>query len=206
MGTTLTGSCPQCDRKFSIFEERCGQISLSIEDRSRELSIMLCGNARKFYFDVIKNKNLTLGELVQKTKERFQTKERVRNLLREWSTPSLTSILSVIVEKSNMECLELLITRIYYIQASPPKEYRNDNSLKNKLLNAVIDREDCQLAYFKPAEKVQGIIADLHSSLVPVKKALQIDAMVVDRKFRRNKKKGRKFFVCKREGCWSTKH
>lgn len=213
------GTTDNFERKFLLFLERCDQADILNEDRNRAFSIMLTGHARQFYFDSLKRKNLSLVELEAAVKSRFLTPERTRALLREWEALSLMSIMSLHTSKSASSCLELLIEKLSDIQSSLPIEYRNETILKNKLLNAVKDVKDCQLAYHKPADTVQGVISDLHASLATLKTrgteatAFEPSANFVDRRLVRNKpskppstSSSKKCFVCGRPGCWSTNH
>lgn len=116
--------------------------------------------------------------------------------------------------KKAIDCLDLLVTRLEDIQSGLTKDYQKEVFLKNKLLNAVKDIEACKLAYYKPADDLEGVIADLHSSLAAMPHATKpvLDAHFVDRKFRgdrRSRDRGinhRTCFVCKRKRCWSTDH
>lgn len=210
------------DRKFLLFLERCDQSGIPISERHRAFSIMLSSNARQYYFDHLQNKGLNLEELSSATKERFHTEERIRTLLREWESITLGSIKKKYTGKSSTACLEILLTRIQDIQLSLPKEYRNDVLLKNKILNAVKDVEECKLAYYKPADSINGVIADLHSALATASAAKTTtvttttppihtsrpttEAYYVDRRYH-NKRNNKKYcLVCKKKGCWSTNH
>lgn len=57
------------------------------------------------------------------------------------------------------------LTRLTDIQISLPKQYHFEIILKNTIVNAVKDIEECKLAYRKPASSTHGVISDLHSSL-----------------------------------------
>lgn len=62
-----------------LFIERCGQADIPDEERKRSFSIMICRNARQFYFYVLFKDNLDLSTLASRVKERFQTPERTRH-------------------------------------------------------------------------------------------------------------------------------
>ena len=197
------------DRKYDLFCERCEQVGISGEDRMKAVSIMLCGNAIQFYLKNVKGHHHTFAECVNAIKSRFVTKESSRSLLREWDTLTLNKVMEDNTEKSATDCLELLVTRLQEIQSSLPTDYHSDIILSNKLLNAISDVEACRLAYQKPADTLQGIISDLHSSLATFY-AKNINAtsnaFFIDRKFHNRSKHKKKCFVCKKLGCWSTNH
>lgn len=71
------------DRKNILILDRCDQADVFGNDRSRVFSIMLTANARQFYLDALRHKNLELEELVKAVKKRFYTPERSRALVSE---------------------------------------------------------------------------------------------------------------------------
>lgn len=82
------------------------------------------------------------------------------------------------------------------------------------VFNAVTDIESCKLAYYSPATDLEGVIADLLSSLeaIPAVKKPILEAHFVDIRFRGDcnshdtNNKSVSCFVCKRKGCLSTNH
>lgn len=104
---------------------------------------MLTDNARQFYLDVLRQKNLSLEELLKATKYRFQTPEQTHALLRDWDSLSSTVIMSSIMDKSLSDCFEILLARLPDIQASLLDEYRNNKIVREKLLNSVRGVPDC---------------------------------------------------------------
>lgn len=52
------------DREYQLFEDRCEQFGINDDHRRIELSTMLCGAARQFYFDFLKSKNLELNDII----------------------------------------------------------------------------------------------------------------------------------------------
>lgn len=71
------------ERKFMLFLERCEKGDNLDEDLNRVFPVMLTGNARQFYFDFLKLRNVSLAELESEIKSRFLTPERTGALLRE---------------------------------------------------------------------------------------------------------------------------
>lgn len=130
---------------------------------------MLTGHARQFYFDSLKRKDMSLVELQAAMKSLFLTPERTRALLRGWNALSLMAIMFLHTNESPSSCLKLLIEKPSDIQSSLLTEYRNETILENKLLNAVKDVKNCQLAYHKPTDAVQGVVSDLYASLATLK-------------------------------------
>ena len=207
------------DRKLCLFHERCQQSNVAADSKHLAFSIMLAGRARDFYFDNLRDKGLSFEELVAAVKRRFITAEHERTLVREWDSLSLNAIMSENVGKPRKHCLEELVGRMHALQSGLPSAYRNDEIFKNKLLNAVKDVESCRFAYFKPADTVEGLISDLHSSLAvepSSKSSPAVDAHFIDRRFKGQRgrtpdgkgshRKDLSCLVCHKKGCWSTNH
>lgn len=120
----------------------------------------------------------------------------------------------------SLSCFELIIENILDIQSSLSSEYRNESVLQNKLLIAIKYVKSCQLAYYKPAETVQGVISDLHVSLATAKRYnldhanhIASSALFVNRRYTRkdagkvnNSSTSKNYYVCKRIGCCSSNH
>lgn len=153
--------------------------------------IKLTGNARQYYLDTLRSKNLSIDNLFKSIKDRFQTPERTRVLLREWDSLLLNGIMSNNPDIPQSECLEQLLARFSDIQASLLNEHRNRTILPDRLLNSVKDVSGCQLVYQKPANTAQGVISDLHASLAMCKRPSSqslfaqpiLDVSYVDRRY-----------------------
>lgn len=152
-------------RKFNLFVDRCNHVKISDDDRPKALSIMLTEPASTFYQDYLRQKNLSLTELADAMKESLQPPERKRALLREWNSLTLKTMFESNIDKSPVECLELLITRLSEIQSNLQTEHRKDTILRDRLLIATLEVDACRLAYHKPSDTLQGVISDGHASL-----------------------------------------
>lgn len=71
------------ERKFALYLERCDQNNFDNDTRKRGFSIILCGIARQFYFDKLRDKDISLEQLADAVKRRSNTEEQTRALLRE---------------------------------------------------------------------------------------------------------------------------
>lgn len=123
------------------------------------------------------------------------------------------------VGKYASSCLELLIEKLSDIQTTLPDEYRHETILRNKPLNEAINVESCQLAYHRPADTIQGVNSDLHSSLATTRTGPSSfmqpapTAPFVNRRLVRKKQsevsvssRSEKCFVCGVYGYLSTNH
>lgn len=198
--------------KLVVFEERCDQNNVQRSEKLRALSAMLDGSALTFFLNRIKPHTNQYGEAINMLRTRFETKERMISLTREWDGTHIKKFFAKYPEKEPNEVLQKMVDRLEYLQLCLPSSYRTDEMLMAKLLISVDTVKCFDLARQKPATTVEGIIADLHTSISTYPKPPTDDVPTVnmtDRKRRvgtyshRGKKR---CFVCGSEGCWSTKH
>lgn len=78
---------------------------------------------------------------------------------------SLELVIAGLPSKSLNECLDVLVSLLQDIQASLSSGYRRDSILRNRLLNAVRDFEQCRLGRHRPADAFHDVVFDHHSSL-----------------------------------------
>lgn len=179
---------------------------------------MLSNLSRDFYFDSLRGKDLSFREMTAAVKRWSITAEHEQNLLCEWDNLTLNSVMAANAEKSPTFRLEELVTCMHALKSGLPGAYLNDKIFKNKLLNAAHDVYASTLAYFKPADTVEGFISDLHCSLAietVTRLSLALNAHFVDRKFRgghgrhQNPSPNRndlRWIVCINNGFWATNH
>ncbi|OXV09105.1 hypothetical protein Egran_03132, partial [Elaphomyces granulatus] len=132
-------------------------------------------------------------------------------------------------DKSIEECLDILIKQLRKTQRGLSPEFRTEGSLRDKIINACNEVEACVYACLKPAPTLEGVCSDLRSSIIAYKRIHESkpsnQAFYTDRKYRtgprpqnrsdrqNNRYQGKssnnfkkRCLVCKKEGCWSTKH
>lgn len=205
------------EKKVKIFSERCEQCGVSDEEKPRAFSVMLTGVALEYYFTNAKGVITDFDGMVGKVKSRFLTKERTLAMTQELESTSLVRYISEKAPLSKKECLNKMVSCFQELQMCLPKDYRSDFILKNKLLSACSNVEQCRLARQKVAPTVEGVIADLHtpisiSTLTNSEGKLESlpTAMYTTRKrHHRNVHKGRSgktCYVCGRSNCWSTNY
>lgn len=86
VGNKYTGDrTEEIDQNFSLFIERCEQDEVETdEDLRKAFSTVPAGDARKYYFQTLRSRNLDLLSLLSEIRNRLQTKERTKTFLREW--------------------------------------------------------------------------------------------------------------------------
>lgn len=82
---------------------------------------MLTRVARKCYFDELQSSIVSLEGLVICMRERFKMVERAREILREWKSVSLASVMAQNKMKTGRECFKMLVKKLTDLQVSLEK-------------------------------------------------------------------------------------
>ncbi|WYZ38888.1 hypothetical protein EsH8_III_000802 [Colletotrichum jinshuiense] len=152
--------------KLRIFRDSCHKARIPQSHFAGVFPIMLKDQALSFYFDrlweVNVNPPIDFQTMVSLMKQYFETEE-IRNVyLSEWHNATLTRIIRENPDKPKTECLELLFDKLTKIQGAL---YMSDELLRNQLLSACLDVEECQLCIFNPAPTSVGVLSQLRSSI-----------------------------------------
>ena len=222
------------DFHLIIFNNHCSQLGIQDDStKSKAYSLMLKGQALDHFFTNLRSTTATVpfNDLCNSTRNYFETTEYRRSQLNKWNSITLRTVMADTKNtgKSTKECLQLLITELRHIQPSLDSSLRTDLFLHSKLITACQDIPACEYACFKPSDSLSGLINDLQSSITTYEKTHPPDppsAFFTDRRFHRKephfsrfppsrfpprpptyqKRQQKRCFVCKKEGCWSTKH
>ena len=137
----------------------------------------------QYYLKFIKPTAQKFEEVLCNLRKRFITKERTLSLTREWESTKISDYLAKYGDKSANDTLQLMISRIQEIQGCLPKEFHSDTLLMKKLLNTREGVEACRIDRQKPANKVEGTIADLQTSIATYRAITPTNrALITDRK------------------------
>ena len=206
------------EKKLKIFEERCEQCGISESEKPKAFSLMLTGVALEYYFSHVKGVISNFDAMVEKVKQRFLTEERTLTMTQEWESTSLSTYIKENPSLTKKEVARQDDFRLQELQICLPKEYRSDVILKNKLLSACAGIDECRLARQKVASTVEGVIADLHTSISTASTSSSQDTpndlltalFTTTRKrvgnFTRSPPTNKTCYVCGKFGCYSSKH
>lgn len=86
-------------------------------------------------------------------------------IINRWDSLTLRSVIEKNVEKSMLDCLDLLIDELRDLQHGLDAELQTDRFMHNKLVLACRSIEACKYACYKPAHSTAGLINDLRSSI-----------------------------------------
>lgn len=197
-------------RNILLFNERSDQCGISKKEKPCVLSIMRKDRASKCQSDSPQNKGLMCNELVFPVRKCFITAKPTRAQIREWASTTFENSIKKNWGRKTTDWLQLLVNKLQDLQSSLPTAYKSEDILYNKTLNEVKDVEAYKLSHFKPADKVSGLIDNLHSAISTSsceKHSSAVDAMFVEKKFMSKTKwnnRKRNCFVSHHENCWST--
>ncbi|KAI6248725.1 hypothetical protein HI914_02446, partial [Erysiphe necator] len=144
------------DFKLTIFKEICERVYLSEDKWVKGLPIMLKGDAKKFYYQSIFphiNSLTDFNTIINKIKSNFEGAEYQRTFLETWKDTTLDSL----ILKFTCHARDL--------QLGLAPRYRDEEFLYTKLLHACKKNQACELACFKPAPTLEGLITDLRASI-----------------------------------------
>jgi hypothetical protein len=227
------------DMKLQIFYDMCPKAGVPPGSYSSAFSIMLKGDARDYYYDKISGRGLTFSAMTKTIREHFETEERRQQMLSKWNTTTLRGIIRDNDSKDMVECFELLLKELQKAQKGLAEGYQTEDNLRDRLINACREVQECSFACFKPASTFEGLCAELRASIATASRVAtsqkssfnnELDSQFyTDRRYhggsrfrqtdqrqsypRRDNQypqgggnKGKKCFVCKKEGCWSNRH
>ncbi|GJC91124.1 uncharacterized protein ColSpa_11909 [Colletotrichum spaethianum] len=147
------------ERKLMIFRDKCNKVGIAQSQWNDALDIMLKGRALQYYYDNLcdPTKPMDFHSSGVAIQARFETHETQQLYLSEWRTTTLPRILQENPGKNRLEALEILIERLVRIhQALPRAQRESPDLLRDQLLNACREVEECQLAIFAPAPTFEG--------------------------------------------------
>lgn len=113
-----------------------------------------------------------------------------------------------------------MFSRLQELQLCLPCSHHSDDLPKSRLLVVCVNVDAWRLARPIVFPTLMGVVADIQTSMLTHKKTMEssnTSALVTDRRRfqqtgvrtwrgRRNKRPARKWFVCKKFECWSTKY
>lgn len=189
-----SGSQDRFDFKLTIFKDICEKVNLPEDKRIKGLPIMLKGDAKKFYYQSLfpHINNLTnFDEVANKIKSNFEGAEYQRTILENWQDITLDSFILKSPEKPLSENFEDLLAMLRDLQLGLAPRYRDEEFLYTKLLHACKKNQACELACFKPASTLEGLITDLRASIslknnskASQNPATNLDSYYTDRRYK----------------------
>ncbi|KAI0996015.1 hypothetical protein K3495_g12165 [Podosphaera aphanis] len=213
------GNDDRFDYKLSIFYDICNRTNLPD-----------C-----YYYRTLLPKitpEISFEKVIHSIKNNFEGEAYQRLVKQKWRKVNMTSMIADAPEKSLSEILETMIQKLQDLQLGLAPKYRDDDYLRDKLIEACEGIAAFQNACYRPDHSLEEFINDLRSSVLAHEKSIEStsSALFTDRRFHKrnegfgsHKNTGRntnpwnknsqkrsqykkKCFICKQENCWSTKH
>ncbi|KID81309.1 Ribonuclease H-like protein [Metarhizium guizhouense ARSEF 977] len=212
--------------KLMLFKDKCQRISMPEEGLTRALPTMLKGNAMAYYLDNLAGNDLPYVTMVTMIQRRFETDNTTQLYWDELRRTTLQTTMAKNPSKSMMEALEDLIQTIQQTYRGIRGPIVDDREMQNTLLSAVTGVPECGRAIYDGASTFEDLASKIRKSVRIAeddKKTMtqyHSTAHFVDRQFynnnsrhnrpkstvNRNQRSKPICYVCRKEGCWSSKH
>ena len=168
------------DAKLPIFIDNCIRCGLAERHWHLAFSFMLKDKARDYYYEQLWNGGLSYSQLVTRMKGRFHSLENRQMYLREWQNVSLPNAIRNNPDKSKMQCLEMVISKLSLIQKGLPVEQRSETALRDQLLSACQGVKECEMAIFKPALTYEKLCDDLKSAIGTAQRMIRTSSQYME--------------------------
>ncbi|CEJ95277.1 Putative Polyprotein [[Torrubiella] hemipterigena] len=208
--------------KLNLFADKCQRLEFPSNELARALPIMLSGAASEHYVNNLSNRGLDYSELVHRLRARFEPEAMMNRYRTEWRALSLKTIIETNSGKSLSACLEILTEKIQKLHQGLFDDVDTGfNSMRDTLQSAVTGIKECAPALMRPAATFEELVADLQQAIAIAEqtKPSRQHVFYTDRAFRRGqyppkqsnentsyRQREKKCFICRKLGCWSTKH
>ncbi|RAL62549.1 hypothetical protein DID88_004400 [Monilinia fructigena] len=215
------------DYKLSIFYEIARRAELPTEQFYQAFPMMLKGSALSFYHSSRDDLPDTFKSLCEYMKQEFEGVQYERNMLAQWNAITLTTVRKSNKDKTLGESFNIMAKELRSLQMRLQKEMRDPIHMHNKLMLACQGVPACDFACFNPAKDVPGFIQQLKQAIATWEKSHKngrFDLLCgpkisnTQSSYSRNNSPDtrapqgrnnnfvRKCWICKKEGCRSTKH
>ena len=74
---------------------------------------MLKGRAADFYYDKIAGRSYDFNRMLEITRAHFETEENRQKYLSEWRETTLLTVITKNLDKTRLECLEVIFDLLY---------------------------------------------------------------------------------------------
>jgi hypothetical protein len=98
--------------KLRIFYDCYAKIGMSNTQYHNAFSVMLKGRAATFYYDKLSNRNYRFENMLAMIRIHFETEENRQLYISEWKEITLPRIILDNPNKTRLECLELMFSKL----------------------------------------------------------------------------------------------
>jgi len=112
-----SGENDNFDFKLTIFTDLCQKADILKQEFSQAYSIMLRGLVLDHYYTNLKSNPLGVpfNKLCEAIRNYFKGPEYKRDILTQWNAIKLRTIINKHIEKSTVECLQILIKDLRHL-------------------------------------------------------------------------------------------
>ncbi|RAL61889.1 hypothetical protein DID88_002952 [Monilinia fructigena] len=182
--------------------------------------------ALEFYHANLDRLPQTMNDMRLMFETTFEGDEYHRGIMRKWETVALSDVIRKNPDQSVLECFRLMTAELRELYRGLTGDFRTQSILHQKIINSCKDVKACSNALFRPSSEVTGLIEDIRASITTYEYTHPITSSTnfTDRRYRHSadtrsqprrqfqpsqnapKLTNTQCYVCKQEGCWSTKH
>ena len=185
--------------------------------------------ALEYYYSSCQSVNLTASQLLERFQAHFEGEEHYCNMLCEWNSVNLQSMIQANPDKSKGTTFNEMAQRLRQIQRSLDYKFQSDSALCNKIVAVCSDVPAGSFAVLQQTITIASFINNIYAAIENSKEAIEAEKLeplglaiyFTDQKYynscpsncpssrQNNSQFGNRkqcCFVCQKEDCWSTKH
>ena len=159
------GSHDIFDYCLQVFRDQCPKAGITPAAYATAFSIMLKGQAARYYFRELTGKGLSFDQMTSAIRTKFETEEHRQRLLQRWETITLAKIQSENTDKSIVECFESMQEELASLQSGLLADMQSETVLRDKLYLACRTSPACAFGRFKRADTFDRACEDMRTAL-----------------------------------------
>ncbi|KAI6251189.1 hypothetical protein HI914_00898 [Erysiphe necator] len=217
--------------KLQMFYDLCSESGVLQNYYRSVFPIMLTGEALTYYYSALAGKNLDFDTTIQNMRSQYETEQQQQKDFSEWSTITLAAVIANNTNKSIEECLNLMTERLRKIQSRLDLIYQTPKAFARSphkcffacynpapTLEAFCAQLQSSIATALEVAKISSAHRSINQSSQYMGDQ-NYEHFFTDRRYHGGKefhrpaqqsrsqiRSTKKSFVCKRIGCWSSKH
>ena len=212
--------------KFTIFMDLCKRAEIPQETLPKAFPSMLRSMALEHYYSSCQGHGLTLQQLFQRFQAHFEEEEHRRNMLREWNSINLRTLIRASPDKNKGTVFTEMTHQLRQIQRSLDPKFQSDSTLRNRIISSCSNVPAYSFAVLQQTTNIPGLINNIYVAIENSEVAVRArrleplgnSTFLTDRKYYRrdpthipssnriSRPQKKSCFICGKEGCWSTKH
>ena len=110
---------------------------------------------------------MTFDDMVAGMKTHFETTENRKLYMTVWRTTTFAGACAETenLQKTRLECMEIMLTRLALCQQALIDEYSHGNQLRDVIITVCNGIAECRHALLTPADTYEGVASQLRSAI-----------------------------------------